>query len=500
MISENRIYQAYYTKSTPIVDYMVNLLSLQGNETIFEPCAGDGVFIDPIVNKHSEVNIEAYELNENSIKNLILKYSNFKNISIKQTDTLTDSELEFLCSMGGKYDAVIANPPYGAWRNTEDRKLLKKRFNGFYAKESYSLFLYRSIEALKEGGRLVFIIPDTYLNLHMHKDIRKFILSKTKIKEIALFPSSYFPGVNFGYANLSIIALEKCSDYKTCAGNEFKIIKGYSNVEELGTNDSENLEVIKLKQKDVISNNDHAFISNSNPQISSCIKETEMTIGEICDCVTGFYSGNDKEYLKVISKEIRNSKRYDVVPNDKITFQCDESLLNGIQTEKAFVPIVKGGNTKYYKPDNWFMNWSSDLVSFFKKDKKARYQNSSFYFKKGIAVPMVSSSSITGALIDKRLFDQSIVGIFPKDIEFLEYLLAFFNSPTCNTLIRTINPSTNNSSNYIKKIPFIKPNENIRIQISDNISQIMNQLKNGEDYDSKLEKRNNELIKSIYRF
>jgi len=122
MISENRIYQAYYTKSTPIVDYMVNLLSLKGNETIFEPCAGDGVFIDPIVNKHSEVSIEAYELNENSIKNLIVKYSNFKNISIKQTDTLTDSELEFLCSMGGKYDAVIANPPYelGEIQKTEN--------------------------------------------------------------------------------------------------------------------------------------------------------------------------------------------------------------------------------------------------------------------------------------------------------------------------------------------------------------------------------------------
>lgn len=500
MISENRIYQAYYTKSTPIVNYMVDLLDLKGNETVFEPCAGDGVFIDPIVNKYNGINIEAFELNENSIKNLVVKYSDFKNVSIKQTDTLTDIELEFLCSMGGKYDAVIANPPYGAWRNTEDRKQLKKRFNGFYAKESYSLFLYRSIEALKEGGRLVFIIPDTYLNLHMHKDIRKYILSKTKLKEIALFPSSYFPGVNFGYANLSIIALEKCSDYKVCINNDFKIIKGYKTVEELGSYNTSNLQIINLKQKEVISNNDYAFISNSNPQIATCIKESQQTIGDICNCVTGFYSGNDKEYLKVLTKEIRNSKRYDVVPQDKITFQCNETLLDGIKTEKTFVPIVKGGNTKYYKPDHWFMNWSYDLVSFFKKDKKARYQNSSFYFKKGIAVPMVSSSSITGALIDKRLFDQSIVGIFPKEIDLLEYLLAFFNSPTCNTLIRTINPSTNNSSNYIKKIPFVKPNKSDIDEIKSNISMIMKQLRDGENYNIDLEKRNNELIKSIYGF
>lgn len=500
MISDNRIYQAYYTKSEPIINYMVDLLELKGNETIFEPCAGDGVFIDPIINKFKDVNLEAFELNEKSVNNLLDKYSELKNISIKQTDTLTDIELEFLCSMGGKYDAVIANPPYGAWRNTEDRKLLKKRFNGFYAKESYSLFLYRSIESLRDKGRLVFIIPDTYLNLHMHKDIRKYILTKTKIKEIALFPSSYFPGVNFGYANLSIIALEKCSNAEICKENVFKIIKGYKSVSELGSFNLKNIETVNLKQKDVLSNSDYAFITNGNPQIISCIKKSPLTIGAVCDCVTGFYSGNDKDYLKVLNKDIRNSKKYDTVDINKVNYECNESFLNGIAEENNYVPIVKGGNTKYYKPDHWFMSWSSDIVKFYQKDKKARFQNSSFYFRKGIAVPMVSSSSITGAIIDNRLFDQSIVGIFPKQIEYLEYLLAFFNSPTCNSLIRTINPSTNNSSNYIKKIPFIKPNDSEHEEIKMNIRLIIEQTKKSNDFDFDLERKNNQIIERIYGF
>jgi len=34
MISEQRIFQAYYTKSEPIVSYMVDLLDLNGTETI----------------------------------------------------------------------------------------------------------------------------------------------------------------------------------------------------------------------------------------------------------------------------------------------------------------------------------------------------------------------------------------------------------------------------------------------------------------------------------
>jgi phospholipid N-methyltransferase len=500
MISEQRIFQAYYTKSEPIVSYMVDLLDLNGTETIFEPCAGDGVFIDPILDKYQDIKIDAFELNEKACDNLNSKYQDLENISVKQTDTLTDLDLEFLCSMGGKYDAVIANPPYGAWRNTLDRATLKKRFNGFYAKESYALFLYRSIESLNEGGKLVFIIPDTYLNLNMHKDIRKYILSTTKIKEIALFPSSYFPGVNFGYANLSIISLEKSSDYKSNIENTFKIIKDYKSVEELGSNNLKHLTTLKIQQKNVLNNDGYIFLTNANPNVSACIKKAETNIGDICDCATGFYSGNDKDRLKVISKEIRNSKRYDEVDKEKITYDCGSRPIDGIENEKIYVPIVKGGNVRYFKADNWFMEWSNDIVSFYKKDKKARYQNSSYYFRKGIAVPMVSSSSITGAIIENRLFDQSIVGIFPKKESLIHYLLAFFNSPTCNKLIRTINPSTNNSSNYIKRIPFLQPSIEQQKIITENIKQIIEQVKISCDYDLNLETENNKIIEELYGF
>ena len=140
------------------------------------------------------------------------------------------------------------------------------------------------------------------------------------------------------------------------------------------------------------------------------------------------------------------------------------------------------------------------IVNFYKTDKKARYQNSSYYFRKGIAVPMVSSSSITGAIIENRLFDQSIVGIFPKNKDLLYYLLAFFNSPTCNKLIRTINPSTNNSSNYIKRIPFLQPTKEQEKSIVKNINQIVSQVKHSGDYDATLSKENDNLIQNIYGF
>jgi len=113
---------------------------------------------------------------------------------------------------------------------------------------------------------------------------------------------------------------------------------------------------------------------------------------------------------------------------------------------------------------------------------------------------MVSSSSITGAIIENRLFDQSIVGIFPKKESLIHYLLAFFNSPTCNKLIRTINPSTNNSSNYIKRIPFIEPSIEQVDTITENIKQIIEQVKVSGNYDIELETENNKIIAELYGF
>lgn len=160
------IYQAYYTKSDPIVDYMVSKLSLKEADKICEPCGGDGVFIDCILKENPKADIDIYELNPQSITKLTQKFSSYSQIQIKQCDTLLDNDLILQSQFGGFYDKIIANPPYGAWQDYEKRKVLKKIFPTMYVKETYALFLYRSIELLKEKGLLVFIIPDTYLSLN----------------------------------------------------------------------------------------------------------------------------------------------------------------------------------------------------------------------------------------------------------------------------------------------------------------------------------------------
>jgi len=501
MLQEARKYQAFYTKSTPIVDYMVQKLSLKPNDKIFEPCGGDGVFVESIIDKNKYAYIVIYELNDKSIKVLNEKFSCLPNIRIKHSDTLLDEELIFNSSFGGIYDKIIANPPYGAWQEYEKRDILKNLFPNIYAKETYGLFLYRCIELLKDKGFLTFIIPDTYLNLHMHKALRKHILQKTKIKELALFPSSFFPGVNFGYANLSIITLEKCFNQKECLNNNLKIINGFRSVEQLSDINSEtDLKTKTYLQKDIYANPDHAFLISDNFEIINAINNSKLKIGDIASCVTGFYSGDDKTFLQVNSPDLKNGKNYGLVNLNSINrdYQNISNILDGIDEEKHFLPIVKGGNVKYLKQEGWFMNWSKEAVKHYKTDKKSRFQNPQFYFKFGIGVPMISSSSITASLIENKLFDQSIVGIFPKDESLTYYLLAFFNSPTCNKFIRTINPSANNPANYIKKIPVIIPEKTVLDRITEKTKEIVESLKRFEIYNKEVEVELWEIIERIY--
>lgn len=503
MIQEARKYQAFYTKSTPIVEYMVQKLELKLNDKILEPCGGDGVFVKSIIDENEFAHIDIYELNEKSIKILNENFSYFSNVKIKHSDTLLDEELIFNSSFGGIYDKIIANPPYGAWQDYEKRDVLKRLFPNIYAKETYGLFLYRCIELLKDKGLLTFIIPDTYLNLHMHKALRKHLLIKTRIKELALFPSSFFPGVNFGYANLSIITLEKCYNQKDCLNNNFKIINGFKNVEQLSDINSEtDLKTKTYFQKDIYANPDHAFLISDNIEIINAINNSKLKVGDIASCVTGFYSGDDKTFLQVNSPELKNGKNYELVNQNSINrdYQNISNILDGIDGEKHYLPIVKGGNVKYLKPEGWFMNWSKEAVKHYKTDKKARFQNPQFYFKFGIGVPMISSSSISASLIENKLFDQSIVGIFPKNENLTYYLLAFFNSPTCNKFIRTLNPSANNPANYIKKIPFIIPDDNVLGTITNRVKVIIDSLKTNGKYADEIESEIYLIISNLYGF
>jgi tRNA1(Val) A37 N6-methylase TrmN6 len=265
-----KIYQQYYTKSDEIVSYMLNKLALRDNSIVLEPCAGDGVLVDALLQKEKNIKIEAFEFDINEANKLKNKYRAASNVVVLNEDTLLYKNF-INGEKNNKYDFIIANPPYGAWQDYEKRDTLKKIYPNLYVKETYTTFLYLCISLLKECGRLVFITPDTYLNLRMHAYIRDYILSNTLVEEIAIFASSFFPGVNFGYSKLSVITLVKNDNIAARTSNRIKIINDFKVPADLIT-ENNNARITFVNQDDIIKDENHAFVYSDDKYLNKLLK------------------------------------------------------------------------------------------------------------------------------------------------------------------------------------------------------------------------------------
>ncbi len=495
------IYCSYYTESDDITSYMARKLGIAEHDVILEPSVGEGIFIDEILKTKLPVKIDALDINEKAILALETQYADNSNITLRLTDTLFDEELDRYSMGDGYYDKIIGNPPYGAWQDYEKRALLKKKYVDHYVKETYTMFLLRCVSVLKMGGRLSFIIPDTFLFLNMHEKVRKMLLTCTRIEEILIFPSKFFPGVSFGYSNLSIITLEKCGR-EDALQNVVRIVKGFKTSAEFEDvvrgKYSKHLAVFDLKQSEILTTEKSRFIIAEN-QTVSMLEDTEVTLGQVADIVTGFYSGNNKKFVCAKNEAVKGAKNYPILDRNKL-YDCT-SLTGIADVAEGYIPYIKSSSKTRYRreEDEWFVRWDSKTIQFYHDDSKARFQNSRFYFQKGIAIPMVKSNEIRATIMENRVFDQSIVGIFPREEQKLYYLLALMNSDVINRLLHVINPTANNSSNYVKQLPYKEPNEEIREHIEANVAAIL-ALDPISDVDriAELHKQNNDMIEQTY--
>ena len=221
------VYRSFYTDSPEITRYMVAELELRPESRILEPCAGHGALIEAVLDALPHANVQAYEINPSALVELNRRYGEMSNVVVDAEDFLSVTSGNLFATLRS-YDRIIGNPPYGGWQDYElPARELKVRFPDLYVKETYGLFLYNSDpRSPSRWSALVFIVPDTFLNLHMHTPLRRFILDTCKVRRIAVFPSSLFPGVRFGYSKLCVITLERCESARARQENQVEIYGG----------------------------------------------------------------------------------------------------------------------------------------------------------------------------------------------------------------------------------------------------------------------------------
>lgn len=112
------------------------------------------------------------------------------------------------------YDFIVGNPPYVSFGLNRVAKIagaqsdyLRVNYphSAQYKLSYYAMFIERSILALKPGGYLGFITPDSYLLGRYYSKIRQYILETCKIEELTLAASSVFSGVLVGIPAITIL-------------------------------------------------------------------------------------------------------------------------------------------------------------------------------------------------------------------------------------------------------------------------------------------------------
>ncbi len=182
---------AYYTPSE-IVANSLHQFANTNHAVFLDPCCGTGkylIFAAKLLKLKPE-NIYGFDIDPTAVRlariNLLIAFKHDEfSPHIHCLDALNDLATgEIFCATNnliGTVDIVATNPPWGAYKN---RDASPQFANQIQSGETFSMFLAKSLNLLRAGGQLSFVLPESILKIRTHADIRKLILKHGRIKKI----------------------------------------------------------------------------------------------------------------------------------------------------------------------------------------------------------------------------------------------------------------------------------------------------------------------------
>lgn len=449
--SKNR-YGQYFTPEI-IANFMIDLSDIEPTSNILEPSAGEGVFLK-LLQERGYNNLKAYEIDENLGRqfNFII-YESFVTATIKD-----------------RFDLVIGNPPYIRWKNIEKHlkeelytnQLWNKYFNSLC--DYLYIFILKSIEVLKEGGQLIFICPEYWMNTTHSISLRNYMVDNGYFESIYHFNETPI----FSNATVSVIIFKYIkSKNKT---KYINVVKYYKNkllsaeiLNSLKNHHKEkhhNIQRFSVKQfsknkRWLLTNEEEAKkiekfeqvcsteIVNNQDLFNQTIHRTYPTIGDICDIGNGMVSGLDKAFQlneqflseKEITNTIKVIKAKDLTPfyYENITKYI---FVNDVANEEQF-------RNKYPFFYEKLLPYKDKLEKRYQYNKKINFwewvflRNFNLFNKDCPRIFVPCKERISNkdyfrfSFVPSKIFPtQDVTALFPKEDtkESIYYILAFLNN------------------------------------------------------------------------
>ena len=278
---------SYYTPKNIVSD--VTNEYVRSNSRALDPCCGTGQFLLSFADKiDNPNNIYGLDIDKIAVKisrlNLLIKYKDIDfEPNIFCTNTILDTN--HIKSIG-KFDIIATNPPWGAHFSEKETKQLQKLYPQIKSLESFSYFIKQSIDLLDKKGIISYILPESILNVKMHKDIREILTSNTQIDKVLylnrIFKNVFTPVIRLDFSN-------KKNETKNC-----EIIK---------TNSTYFISPARWEQNQDFIFNIHAN-NTDNAIIDNVYNTNHKTLKNNADWALGIVTGNNNK--NIVSKKKKN--------------------------------------------------------------------------------------------------------------------------------------------------------------------------------------------------
>ena len=301
-------------------------------ESILEPSAGDGRFVDVFDSGKTIQRFTVVELMEEKVK--ALKQKNYpSNVQIIKADFLDFSE-----QVQDKFQLIVGNPPYISLKNMEADTIKKVKrigekyqLSGSLMKNAWVAFVLASVSCLETDGAVFLVLPMEFLQVQYAEKIRIFLEERFNTIHILAFKERMFPEIE---QEACLVYMTNANIAQPCI--EFKIYE----VLDSGTP----CYYSKIQKNKPLKKWTNAILTDMDIDLLNVFDSKYKKISDLCYAAPGIVTGANNEFI-LTSKQVEQLKCQQFV----LPTIPKSSMLSGtfILTEDIVRALGEQGNRIY---------------------------------------------------------------------------------------------------------------------------------------------------------
>lgn len=379
--------------------------------------------------------------------------------------------------LGGRYDCVVANPPYigGKGMNPRLKKYLQDNYEEFKA-DVFSSFTIRCAAMSSPNGNVGIMSPNVWMYIKSHEKLRQFLNNEFAISNLVELPLGGFKGATVQICTFTF--RKRIADSQSADFVSLKDFKG---------GDSE----MAIRLAEAIANPDCGWLFRASTSdfdkipgspiaysASSSIRKMfeHNLLAEIADTRLGMATADNSLFLR-FWHEVEQS-------NLSVSITSREEAK---RSDCKWFLYQKGGDfRKWFGNNEYVVNWKNDGfdIQNFRDESTGKVRshnyNLDYIFCRGVTWNALTSGNTSSRISEHSLFDNAGSSLFTIGDVPPEAIMSFINSKVMLEVFPLISPTLNYQPGDIAKLPAYYPND-LATQVSQNASSLIAMSKSNWD-------------------